>query len=111
MAAFRQSLQRPDFFILLRCSAARARLRSCRSSGVRRTRFGVRVVAAVLAGLLLAVSARVLGTSLVSLLLWGRVLPALAGLGRWNVNWKVPPIARVCGGTNVRGRTLFIKRG
>ena len=40
MAACRQSLQRPDFFILRRCSAARARPRSCRSSGVRRTGFG-----------------------------------------------------------------------
>ena len=40
MAVFRQSLQRPDFFILLRCSAARARARSCLSSGVRRARFG-----------------------------------------------------------------------
>ena len=39
-AGCRQSLQRPDFFILRRCSAARARRRSCRSSGVRRTRFG-----------------------------------------------------------------------
>ena len=29
----------------------------------------------------------------------GRVLPALAGLGRMKVNSKVPPIAHVCGGT------------
>ena len=39
MAGCRQSLQRPDFFILRRCSAESARARSCRSSGVRRTRF------------------------------------------------------------------------
>jgi hypothetical protein len=40
MAGCCQSLQRPDFFILRRCSAESARARSCRSSGVRRTRFG-----------------------------------------------------------------------
>ena len=40
MAVFRQSLQKPDFFILLRCSAARARARSSLSSAVRRARFG-----------------------------------------------------------------------
>ena len=40
MAVFRQSLQRPDFFILRRYSAARARARSCRSSTERRVRFG-----------------------------------------------------------------------
>lgn len=76
----------------------RARARSCRSSGVRRTRFRVMFVPAVLAAdLLLAMSARDLGAGLLALLLWGRVFPALAGLGRGKVNWKVPPIARVCG--------------
>ena len=76
MAVFRQSLQRPDFFILLRVSTARALARSCRSSGVRRTRFGVMFVLVVLAaGWLWATSARDLG----DLFLWGWVLPALAG--------------------------------
>ena len=40
MTGCRQSLQRPCSLSLLRFSAARARVRSCRSSGVRRTRFG-----------------------------------------------------------------------
>ena len=98
MAGCRQSLQSPESFSLLRASTARALARSCRSSGVRRTRFGVMVVLAVLAaGLLLATSGRDLGASLVAFLLWRRVLPALADWGRGKVNWKVPPIARVCG--------------
>ena len=40
MAGCRQSLQKPASFSLLRVSTARALARSCRSSGVRRTRFG-----------------------------------------------------------------------
>ena len=55
------------------------------------------VPAVLAADLLLAMSARDLGAGLLALLLWGRVLPALAGLERGKVNWKVPPIARVCG--------------
>ena len=39
MAGCRQSLQSPASFSLLRASTARALARSCRSSGVRRTRF------------------------------------------------------------------------
>ena len=98
MAGCRQSLQRPASFSLLRVSTARALVRSCRSSGVRRARFGVKVVLAALAeGLHLATCARVLGASLVAVVLWGRVLPALAGLGRGKVNSKVPPIACVRG--------------
>ena len=40
MAGCRQSLHRPESFSLRRFSAARARPRSCRFSGVSRTRFG-----------------------------------------------------------------------
>ena len=50
------------------------------------------VPAVLAADLLLAMSARDLGAGLLALLLWGRVLPALAGLGRGKVNWKVPPM-------------------
>ena len=41
MAGCWQSSQRPDSFSLRRFSAARDRARSCRSSGVRRTRFAL----------------------------------------------------------------------
>ena len=98
MVGCRQSLQRPASFSLLRASTTRARARSRRSSGVRRTRFGVMLVLAVLVAVLLwATSARGLVAGFAALLLRGRVLPALAGFGRGNVNLKVPPIDRVCG--------------
>ena len=50
-----------------------------------------------MAGVRLAETAPVLRLGLADLGFRGRVLPALAGLGRGKVDLKVPPIDRVCG--------------
>ena len=52
-----------------------------------------------------AVAALVLRLGLAALRLWGRVLPALAGLGKMQANPEVLPVARVC--ASGQGRTTW----
>ena len=90
---FGQSLHSPSFLRRSRFSRACTRESSRFSSSVSWGLVGLVV------DLRLAEPARALRPGLAALRFRGRVLPALAGLGRMKVNSKVPPIAHVCGGT------------
>ena len=88
---FGQSLHSPSFLRRSRFSRACTRESSRFSSSVSWGLVGLVV------DLRLAETARALRPGLAALRFRGRVLPALAGLGRMKVNSKVPPIAHVCG--------------
>ena len=90
---FGQSLHSPSFLRRSRFSRVCTRESSRFSSSVSWGLVGSVV------DLRLAEPVRALRPGLAALRFRGRVLPALAGLGRMKVNSKVPPIARVCGGT------------
>ena len=98
MALAGQSLHGPSSLRRCRSSAASTPLSSRFCSSVRRG------FAGLVADLWLAVPARVLRPGLVCFGFLGRVLPVLAGLGRMKLNSRVPPNARVCGGTFARRR-------
>ena len=93
IALFGQFLHSPSFLRRWRFSRECARERSRFSSSVSWGLVGLVV------DLRLAEPARALSPGLATLRFRGRVLPALAGLGRMKVNSKVPPIAHVCGFT------------
>ena len=88
---FGQSLHSPSFLRRSRFSRACTRESSRFSSSVSWGLVGLVV------DLRLAEPARALRPGLAALRFRGRVLPALAGLGRMKVNSKVPPTAHVCG--------------
>ena len=88
---FGQSLHSPSFLRRSRFSRACTRESSRFSSSVSWGLVGLVV------DLRLAGPARAFRPGLAALRFRGRVLPALAGLGRMKVNSKVPPIAHVCG--------------
>ena len=102
---FGQSLHSPSFLRRWRSSRACTRESSRFSSSVSWGLVGLVV------DFRLAEPARALRPGLEALRFRGRVLPALAGLGRMKVNSKVPPIGHLCGGTTWRTSGAWRKMG